>query len=75
MGLCCERTGADFNVAEDALNYQYRFGWIRRALKTLWAEGGIARLYQGLPFAILQGPLSRFGDTAANAHPFLYFGS
>ena len=30
-------------------------------------EGGIGRLYQGLPFALIQGPLTRFGDTAANA--------
>lgn len=50
------------------LNYQYRFGTdTKTALNTLWKEGGIQRLYQGLPFAILQGPLSRFGDTAANA--------
>lgn len=50
------------------LNYQYRFGTdTKTALRTLWDEGGIPRLYQGLPFAILQGPLSRFGDTAANA--------
>jgi hypothetical protein len=35
-------------------------------LKELWKEGGIPRLYQGLPFAIIQGPLTRFGDTAAN---------
>jgi hypothetical protein len=27
----------------------------------------VGRLYQGLPFALVQGPLSRFGDTAANA--------
>jgi len=33
----------------------------------LYSEGGIPRLYQGLSFAIIQGPLSRFGDTAANA--------
>ena len=51
-----------------ALNYQYRFGTSTgQALRTLWQEGGIARLYQGLPFALLQGPLSRFGDTASNA--------
>lgn len=37
------------------------------ALQTLYKEGGVARLYQGLPLAIIQGPLSRFGDTAANA--------
>ncbi|KAI2506772.1 mitochondrial carrier protein [Fragilaria crotonensis] len=50
-----------------AMNYQYRYGGdLGSSLKTLWAEGGIPRLYQGLPFALLQGPLTRFGDTAAN---------
>ena len=50
------------------LNYQYRFGTSTgEALSTLWKQGGIVRLYQGLPFALLQGPLSRFGDTASNA--------
>ena len=47
------------------LNYQYRYGMnTTTALTTLWNEGGIPRLYQGLPLALLQGPLSRFGDTA-----------
>eukprot|EP01038_Epipyxis_sp_PR26KG_P008881 gene8881-11978_t len=51
-----------------ALNYQYRYGNNTiEAIKTLYSQGGIPRLYQGLPFAIIQGPLSRFGDTAANA--------
>eukprot|EP00596_Hydrurales_sp_CCMP1899_P004120 CAMPEP_0119050530 /NCGR_PEP_ID=MMETSP1177-20130426/70467_1 /TAXON_ID=2985 /ORGANISM="Ochromonas sp, Strain CCMP1899" /LENGTH=461 /DNA_ID=CAMNT_0007029049 /DNA_START=366 /DNA_END=1751 /DNA_ORIENTATION=+ len=51
-----------------ALNYQYRYGTgTMEALNTLWKEGGIKRLYQGLPFALIQGPLSRFGDTASNA--------
>ena len=51
-----------------AMNYQYRFGTsTSEALVTLWKEGGVGRLYQGLPFALVQGPLSRFGDTAANA--------
>jgi len=36
------------------------------SLKKLWGEGGIPRLYQGLPFALVQGPMTRFGDTAAN---------
>ena len=36
------------------------------SLQTLWKDGGISRLYQGLPFALIQGPLTRFGDTAAN---------
>eukprot|EP00607_Mallomonas_marina_P010049 CAMPEP_0182419682 /NCGR_PEP_ID=MMETSP1167-20130531/4082_1 /TAXON_ID=2988 /ORGANISM="Mallomonas Sp, Strain CCMP3275" /LENGTH=255 /DNA_ID=CAMNT_0024594735 /DNA_START=348 /DNA_END=1112 /DNA_ORIENTATION=+ len=50
------------------MNYQYQYGNTTiNALKILYEEGGIPRLYQGLPFAIMQGPLSRFGDTAANA--------
>mmetsp|Transcript_98211 Transcript_98211/g.173963 ORF Transcript_98211/g.173963 Transcript_98211/m.173963 type:complete len:447 (-) Transcript_98211:128-1468(-) len=50
-----------------AMNYQYRYGGdLGSVLKSLFDEGGIARLYQGLPFALLQGPLSRFGDTASN---------
>lgn len=49
------------------MNYQYRYGTsTSEALRTLWAQGGIPRLYQGLPYALLQTPLSRFGDTAAN---------
>lgn len=50
-----------------SMNYQYRYGGdLASSLKTLWNEGGIPRLYQGLPFALVQGPLTRFGDTAAN---------
>jgi Mitochondrial carrier protein len=50
-----------------AMNYQYRYGGtLSTSLRTLWSEGGIQRLYQGLPFALVQGPLTRFGDTAAN---------
>ena len=50
------------------MNYQYRYGTsLSEALSTLYTQGGIPRLYQGLPFALVQGPLSRFGDTAANA--------
>lgn len=50
-----------------AMNYQYRFGGtLSSSLNDLYAEGGIPRLYQGLPFALVQGPLTRFGDTAAN---------
>ena len=49
------------------MNYQYRYGGsFQEALSKLYNEGGIARLYQGLPFALVQGPLTRFGDTAAN---------
>lgn len=50
-----------------AVNYQYRYGTsTTEAFKTLYAQGGIPRFYRGLVPALLQGPLSRFGDTAAN---------
>ena len=49
------------------MNYQYRYGTgTKEAMSTLWKQGGIGRFYQGLPYAIMQAPLSRFGDTAAN---------
>lgn len=49
------------------MNYQYRYGTSTMvALQTLYREGGIPRFYQGMVPALLQGPLSRFGDTAAN---------
>mmetsp|Transcript_9546 Transcript_9546/g.21540 ORF Transcript_9546/g.21540 Transcript_9546/m.21540 type:complete len:291 (+) Transcript_9546:100-972(+) len=49
------------------VNYQYRNGCsFPVALKTLYADGGIPRFYRGVLPALLQGPLSRFGDTAAN---------
>lgn len=50
------------------MNYQYKHGGsFAQTLKQLWAEGGVQRLYRGLfPFALLQAPLARFGDTAAN---------
>jgi len=32
----------------------------------LYADGGIPRFYRGVAPALIQGPLSRFGDTAAN---------
>jgi hypothetical protein len=50
------------------MNYQYKNGGtLPDSLKELWAEGGLPRFYTGFPFALVQGPLSRFGDTAANA--------
>ena len=38
-----------------------------KALRTLYADGGVLRFYRGLAPALVQGPLSRFGDTASNA--------
>jgi len=49
------------------INYQYRYGTsTSEAFRTLYKEGGVIRFYRGLLPALLQGPLSRFGDTAAN---------
>ncbi|KAF8836107.1 mitochondrial carrier [Paxillus ammoniavirescens] len=49
------------------MNYQYRYGTTTtQAAKTLYADGGWTRYYQGLSAALIQGPVSRFGDTAAN---------
>ena len=50
------------------MNYQYRYGTTTTtAIQTLYREGGYSRYYQGLGAALVQGPVSRFGDTAANA--------
>mmetsp|Transcript_8570 Transcript_8570/g.12793 ORF Transcript_8570/g.12793 Transcript_8570/m.12793 type:complete len:298 (+) Transcript_8570:64-957(+) len=50
------------------INYQYRYGIpTTEAFKALYKEGGIPRFYRGIVPALVQGPLSRFGDTAANA--------
>lgn len=49
------------------MNYQYRYGTTtKEAMRVLYKEGGIPRFYKGIGPALLQGPLSRFGDTAAN---------
>ncbi|KAF9074259.1 mitochondrial carrier [Rhodocollybia butyracea] len=49
------------------MNYQYRYGTTTtQATKTLYHDGGFQRYYQGLLAALVQGPVSRFGDTAAN---------
>jgi hypothetical protein len=50
------------------MNYQYRNGGTTsEAIKILWAEGGWKRFYRGIGPALIQGPMSRFGDVAANA--------
>jgi hypothetical protein len=49
------------------VNVQYRDGGsLRGAASRLWADGGARRFYRGVGPALLQGPLSRFGDTASN---------
>lgn len=50
------------------VNYQYsKGGSFSEAFTTLYNEGGIARFYAGFWPAVIVGPISRFGDTAANA--------
>lgn len=49
------------------MNYQYRYGGtFTEVTSKLWAEGGIPRFYRGLAPGLIQAPVSRFGDTAAN---------
>ncbi|KAJ6552089.1 mitochondrial carrier domain-containing protein [Mycena vulgaris] len=49
------------------MNYQYRYGSsMSQAIRTLYMDGGWTRYYQGMSAALIQGPVSRFGDTAAN---------
>lgn len=49
------------------VNYQYRNGGtFFGALSKLYADGGVPRFYRGVLPALVQGPMSRFGDTAAN---------
>jgi hypothetical protein len=48
------------------MNFQHKTGMtITEAAAHLYKEGGIPRFYKGLSFALLQAPLSRFGDTGA----------
>jgi len=50
------------------VNYQYRHGTsLAESARSLYAEGGVPRFYRGLLPALIQAPLSRFGDTAANS--------
>ena len=49
------------------MNYQYRYGTpFFKTLQILYKDGGLRRFYRGVGPALIQGPLSRFGDTAAN---------
>jgi len=49
------------------MNYQYKNGGnMVSTLKLLYKEGGVPRLYRGYSFALMQGPIARFGDTAMN---------
>ena len=56
------------------MNYQFKNGGSTLdTLKLLYREGGFTRFYRGYPFALMQGPISRFGDTAMNHFANQYF--
>jgi hypothetical protein len=49
------------------INYQYRYGFkFDDAVRSLYREGGVKRFYRGLPYALLQNPLSKFGSVGSN---------
>lgn len=49
------------------MNVQYRHGGtVKYVVQQLYKEGGIPRFYRGYTVAMMQGPLSRFGDTFSN---------
>jgi hypothetical protein len=49
------------------MNHQYRYGKsVSHTIRQLYTEGGIPRFYRGIAPALVQGPLSRFGDTFSN---------
>ena len=58
------------------VNYQYKHGTgFKETLSTLYNQGGIRRFYRGVGPALIQAPLSRFGDTAANTGIMFYLNS
>ena len=56
-----------------AMNYQFKNGGgTIDTIRKLYSEGGIPRFYRGVGFALINAPLSRFGDTAANMTAMTY---
>jgi len=51
------------------MNYQFKNGGnFFETLSLLYKQGGVARFYRGVVPALMIGPISRFGDTAANMY-------
>ena len=49
------------------MNHQYAHGGsIKTAVTQLYTEGGFLRFYKGFSYAVVQAPLTRFGDTFFN---------
>jgi len=54
------------------VNFQYRYGCsYLTAIGRLYKDGGFSRFYRGLTFALIQGPLTKFGQTASNTGSFM----
>ena len=55
------------------INYQHRFGCtMQEAMSRLWADGGVARFYEGLPAALVQAEDSQratSSDTTSDNDP------
>lgn len=51
------------------MNYQFKHGGnFLETIHLLYKQGGISRFYRGVIPALMIGPVSRFGDTAANMY-------
>jgi len=51
------------------MNYQFKHGGhFLDTVTLLYKEGGLSRFYRGVVPALMIGPISRFGDTAANMY-------
>ncbi len=49
------------------ISYQYRYGVsFKTASRELFRQGGVARFYKGVSYALVQGPLTKFGVMAAH---------
>lgn len=76
--LCCSLSASRRTLMplRTTMNFQYRYGTsTTEAFKRLMGDGGFTRFYRGLGPALIQAPLSRFGDTAANAGALALFSS
>jgi len=59
---------AAFMWLRTIMSYQQAHGTpLAETVGVLYRQGGVRRFYQGLMPALIHGPASRFGDTAANA--------
>jgi len=71
MAMTCQVTTLMW--LRTTINYQYRYGTTtKEAFNILYNQGGVFRFYRGFLPALLQAPLSRFGDTAANVGIMYY---